>query len=113
MGAIGNIIGDRAVGVVINERRKIMDYIFLAVIVIIGGALAGWASGSNIDKHPMDIPMIFHTINPLYFMGAGLLTPAVVGYLSFGFVGLIAGLVGAWITSVVVGSTIEQRSRRT
>lgn len=84
-----------------------MEYIILAVVAIIGGGIVGWTSASNMDKNPVTTPMIFHKIDPLYFIGFGFIIPAIVGYELVGIVGILISLVVSWLSSVVIGSNIH------
>lgn len=85
-----------------------MQYILLAIVAIIGGGAVGWTSASNMDNNPLKTPMIFHNIDPLFFVGAGLIIPAIVGYILLGFVGILVALVIAWLSSVVIGNSIHK-----
>lgn len=87
-----------------------MEIVILAVIAIIGGAIVGWTSASNMDKNPMTTPHIFRKVDPMYFIGAGLIGPAIVGYVLISFWGIIASLVITWLSSVIIGSTIQNKN---
>lgn len=86
-----------------------MQYLILAIVAVIGGGIVGWTSASNMDNNPLKTPMIFHNIDPLFFIGAGFGIPAIVGYKLFGLAGILGALAIAWLASIVIGSNIHKR----
>ena len=85
-----------------------MDYITPIIVSIIGGGIVVWTSASNMGS-PLDKPMIFYKIDPMYFIGAGFVTPGFVGFKTFGFIGIIGALVVVWLSSVVIGNSIFRK----
>ena len=89
-----------------------VEIIITIISAVVGGSISGWTVAHNKDGNPMRIPMIFHTIDPLWFILLSFAIPTLLGFILLGVSGIFIALVVAWIASGIIGNWILNKLRR-